>query len=118
MDRQSLDAYLAARAAQPDDFQRHSLESAELEAAQAELRLQEALVKSNASEDGLCLRAHLWFRPRSCGMPSGVVSPPPGAMRRLEWAAYECGCASEALHHAVTNSPAVGGAVGRASLKT
>ena len=41
-DRASLDAYLEARKQQPDEFQRHSVETAEVEANKAEQRLEEA----------------------------------------------------------------------------
>eukprot|EP00435_Cladocopium_sp_Y103_P025375 s1971_g6.t1 len=83
-DRKSLDNFLAARAmVAGEDFQRHSLESAESDASVAEEGLRQASSVANDFE-------------------AAKLRDP---FRRRFTAAW---CYAEALHHAVTNSPAVG----------
>lgn len=83
-DRESLDNFLAARAmVAGEDFQRHTLESAESDASVAEEGLRQA---SSAAND----------------FEAAKLRDP---FRRRFTAAW---CYAEALHHAVTNSPAVG----------
>lgn len=83
-DRESLDNFLAARAmVAGEDFQRQTLESAESDASMAEEGLRQASATANDFE-------------------AAKLRDP---FRRRFTAAW---CYAEALHHAVTNSPAVG----------
>lgn len=82
-DRKSLDGFLAARAMVGEDFQRHTLQSAENDASVAEEGLRKAESVANEFE-------------------AAKLRDP---FRRRFTAAW---CYAEALHHAVTNSPAVG----------
>ncbi|CAK9041431.1 unnamed protein product [Durusdinium trenchii] len=83
-DRDSLDAFVAARSMTGEDFQRYTLEGAEKDACAAEEGLQRALVSVANDFEAAKLR---------------------DPFRRRFTAAWRY---AEALHHAVTNSPAVG----------